>query len=79
MELKDKLQLKPDEKLVEVSHRMKGSMQEMDIYKYEIINSSGDVVGYVDYTDHTSIRGFSRTQTATQYDVNYKKIVDIDW
>lgn len=79
MELKDKLKLTPNEKLVEVSHRMKGSMQETDIYKYEIINSNGDVVGYVEYTDHTSIRGFNRTQSATQYDVNHKLIVDVNW
>lgn len=79
MELKDKLKLNAGEKLIKVSHRMKGTLQEMDIYKYNIVDSMGNVVGYVDHTDHTSINKFNRTQTATQYDINHKVILNINW
>ena len=54
MELKDKIILNSGETLVEISHKTKGPVGETDIYKYKIINSKGDIVGYVDHTDHTS-------------------------
>lgn len=79
MELKDKIILNSGETLVEISHKTKGPVGETDIYKYKIINSKGDTVGYVDHTDHTSIRGFQRTQSAIQYDINKRVIIDIHW
>jgi len=79
MELKDKIILNSGETLIEISHKTKGPVGETDIYKYKIINSMGDVVGYVDHTDHTSIKGFHRTQSAIQYDINNKVIIDIHW
>ncbi|HCA5259744.1 TPA: hypothetical protein MW256_001900 [Acinetobacter baumannii] len=79
MDLKDKIILNSGETLVEISHKTKGPVGETDIYKYKIINSKGDIVGYVDHTDHTSIRGFQRTQSAIQYDINKRVIIDIHW
>jgi len=79
MELKDKLKLNLGEQLIQVSHKMKGSLGETDIYKYEIIDSTGSIIGYVDHTDHTSIRGFNRTRSTTQYDANNKIVLDIHW
>ena len=79
MELQDKLNLNAGEKLIKVSHRMKGTLQEMDIYEYTIVDSNGNIVGYVDHTDYTAIKGFQRTQTATRYDTNRKVVLDITW
>lgn len=79
MELESKLKLNSGDKLIEVSHKVKGSLGETDIYKYEIVNSIGSVVGYVDHSDHTAIRGFKRTRSTTQFDLNHKVVLDIHW
>lgn len=79
MELENKLKLNHGDKLIKVSHKMKGSLQETDIYEYNIVDQNGNIVGYVDYTDHTSIKGFQRTQSATQYDIDRKVVLDITW
>lgn len=79
MELKDKIILNYGETLVEIRHKTKGPVGETDIYKYKIINSKGDIFGYVDHPDHTSIRGFERTQSAIQYDINKRVIIGIHW
>ncbi|WP_159515921.1 hypothetical protein [Acinetobacter sp. 18QD2AZ41W] len=79
MELEDKLKLNPGEKLVLVDHKMKGSLQEMDINKYNILNQKEAIVGYVDHTDHTAPKGFKRTQTAKHYDADKKLIMNITW
>ncbi len=79
MELENKLKLNQGDKLIEVSHKMKGPLQETDVYKYNIVDQNENIVGYVDHTDHTSIKGFQRTQTATQYDIDRKVVLDITW
>lgn len=79
MEWEDKLILNPGEVLVEESHRMKGSLQETDIYTYSIQNAAGENVGSVVRTDHTAIRGFARTQSVEQRDSTGTVIVDLRW
>ena len=79
MELLNKLKLSTGDKLVQTSHKSKGSLGETDIYKYNIVNQNGDITGYVEHTDHTSIKGFHRTQSATQYDINHRTVIDIHW
>lgn len=77
--MKDKLKLSAGETLVQENHRTKGTMAETDIWTYSIINSNGKKVGAVKHTDHTSIRGFNRTQSVEQHDSNGKLVVDIYW
>ena len=54
-------------------------MAETDIWTYSIWDANGNKVGSVVYTDHTSIKGFSRTQSVEQRDANGKIVVDITW
>lgn len=75
----DKLKLNKGDTLKHESHRSKGSMAETDIDTYSIVNSDGDIVGAVKHTDHTSIRGFERTQTIEQRDSSGNIVVHESW
>jgi hypothetical protein len=77
--LKSKLQLNHGDTLKLISHRSKGSLAETDIYTYSIINQSGEEIGIVEHTDHTSIKGFKRTQTLVQKNKSGKVIIDECW
>lgn len=77
--LEDKLKLNKGDTLKHESHRSKGSMAEMDIDTYSIVNSDGEIVGSVKHTDHTAIRGFNRTQTLEQKDTSGNLVVDETW
>ena len=77
--MKDKLKLNSGDQLVQESHRTKGTMAETDIWTYSIVDASGNKVGSVTHTDHTSLRGFNRTQSVEQRDESGKLIVDLTW
>ena len=77
--MESKLKLNQGDTLKHESHRSKGSMAETDIDTYSIVNSDGDIVGSVKHTDHTSIRGFNRTQTLEQKDTSGNIVVDKSW
>jgi hypothetical protein len=77
--LKDKVKLNPGEELKFESSHSKGFMAEEDINEYSVVNSEGLVVGKVKHTDHTAVRGFRRTQTVRQTDLNGTVIVDEHW
>lgn len=77
--MKEQLKLNPGESLVQESHRSKGTLAETDIWTYSIIDSKGNKVGTVVHTDHTSIKGLSRTQTVEQRDSVGKLVVDVTW
>jgi hypothetical protein len=77
--LKDRIKLNSGETLKQESHRSKGTMAETDIWTYAVLDSSGNKVGSVVHKDHTSIKGFNRTQSVEQRDANGKIIVDITW
>jgi len=77
--LESKLKLNQGDTLKQINHRSKGPMAETDIYTYSIINQAGEVVSTVEYTDHTSINGFHRTQTVVQKDMSGKVIVEAHW
>jgi hypothetical protein len=77
--MESKLKLKEGDTLKQTNHRMKGSMQETDIWTYDILNKSDETVGIVVHTDHTAIKGFGRTQTLEQKDISGNVIVDISW
>jgi len=77
--MKSKLKLNAGDTLKQTSHKMKGPMQETDIWTYSIINKDGKVVGSVIHTDHTAIKGFQRTQTVEQKDNTGNVIVSVSW
>lgn len=77
--MKDRIKLNPGETLKQEDHRSKGTMAETDIWTYTILDSSGKKVGSVVHTDHTSIKGFYRTQSVEQRDINGKIVVDVTW
>jgi hypothetical protein len=58
---------------------MKGSMQETDIYTYEVLDENREVVGVVVHTHHTAIKGFRVTQTVEQKDTSGNVIVSTSW
>jgi len=77
--MESKLKFNEGDTLKQTNHRMKGSMQETDIWTYDILNKNGETVGTIIHTDHTAIKGFGRTQTVEQKDISGKVIVDISW
>ena len=77
--MESKLKLNVGDTLKQTNHRMKGPMQEIDIWEYDILNKNGETVGTVIHTDHTAIKGFGRTQTVEQKDISGKIIVYISW
>ena len=77
--MQTKLKLNPGEKLKLENSRMKGTLSETDIDQYSIINQAGDVVGSVEHTNHTSIKGSRRTQHVTQKDQAGNIVVELSW
>ncbi|UBU50192.1 hypothetical protein LCW13_08095 [Cobetia amphilecti] len=77
--MKDKIKLNPGETLKLESQRSKGTMAETDISKYAILDSSGEKVGSILYKDHTSIKGFNRTQSIEQRDSHGNIVVEVTW
>ncbi len=77
--MESKLKLNEGDTLKQTDHRMKGPMQETDIWTYSILNKDGEVVGSVVHTDHTAIKGFRRTQTVEQKDSLGNVIVSTSW
>ncbi|EOX1815602.1 hypothetical protein ACPDXT_003508 [Vibrio cholerae] len=77
--MRTKVKLKNGESLNLVGHRTKGTMAEMDIYDYVVMDSFGVIVGKVEYTDHTAIRGFHRTQRLKQVDNLGNVIIEETW
>ena len=76
--MESKLILNDGDTIKQTNHKMKGPMQETDIYTYSILNKDGEVVGTVEHTDHTGMKG-KRTQSVTQKDLTGKILVDITW
>ncbi|MEK0269873.1 hypothetical protein WM008_09430 [Vibrio vulnificus] len=77
--MKTRIKLSNGEMLKRISSRTKGFMGETDITDYQIIGSEGNVVGSVVYTDHTAIRGLTRTQTVEQKDQAGNTVVSESW
>ncbi|WP_331775449.1 hypothetical protein [Sulfurospirillum sp. 1612] len=77
--MESKLNLNAGDTLKQTEHKMKGPMQETDIWTYEILNQDGEVVGSVIHKDHTAIKGFRRTQSVEQKDSSGNVIVSTSW
>ncbi|MCO7223221.1 hypothetical protein [Pleionea sp. CnH1-48] len=72
--------LNDGDQLIHVSHRLKGSLGQTDIDHYEIINGTGDVVGYVKLEDHTDIKApHTQSITLTQKNENGEEVHHETW
>lgn len=77
--MQNRIKISNDEVLIEKSHRTKGPLSETDIWTYSIVNSLGEQVGTVVHEDHTSIKGFRRTQSVEQRDASGSIVVSETW
>jgi hypothetical protein len=77
--MEDRLKLAPGQSLKLEGRREKGTMGQTEIYTYAVINSAGENVGSVVYTDHTALRGLGRTQSVVQKDTSGQVLVDVSW
>ncbi|MCK4841970.1 MAG: hypothetical protein KAT04_08810 [Methylococcales bacterium] len=77
--MKNRLKLNPGDELILQNSRSKGPMAETDIYTYSIVSKTGEEIGSVVHTDHTSINGFKRTQTVVQKDSLGNVTIDKSW
>lgn len=77
--MRTKIKLNEGEELNLEFSRSKGSMAETDIDNYSVINQTGEIVGSVEHTDHTSLNGFKRTQHVIQKDKSGNIIVELSW
>lgn len=78
-DVRKRVVLKEDETLVSKGSRTKGFMGETDINSYEVINSNNEIVGTVEHTHHTAVKGFKVTQCLIQKDKAGNTIVDERW
>ena len=73
---KDKVILNGDEELKFESSKQSGFMQETDTDIYSIVRKDGTKTGSVKVIDHTAVKGFKRTISVQQIDINGKTVVD---
>lgn len=77
--MESKLKLNVGDTLKQIDHKMKGFMQETDIWTYLILNKDGEVVGSVRHTEHTAVKGFRKTQSVEQKDSSGNILVSTSW
>lgn len=77
--MESRVKLNNGESLRQINHRSKGPLAETDIYEYEIVDSSGAVVGTLTYTDHTTINGLRRQQSIVQHNSSGKLVHEERW
>ncbi|MAD89432.1 MAG: hypothetical protein ABNH03_14575 [Alteromonas sp.] len=77
--VKQKLSLNQGETVKLTGHKMKGSLQETDLYSYDILDSNGQKAGTVEYTHHTAIKSFRVTQSVTQKTLDGVTVVNDTW
>lgn len=76
---KTKIVLAPGQSLKHVSSTSKGFMQETDVDTYDVLDVDAHIIGSVVVEDHTAIKGFRRTISVLQKDINGATIVDEAW
>lgn len=79
MSISEKLTLGPGESLRRDGSRSKGFMGETDITNYSSLDASGNVVGTVEHSEHTAVKGFRVTNSVTQTDSQGKVVVSKNW
>lgn len=77
--MKEKLKLAAGEKLKHVNSRSQGFMGETDVTSYLILDASDNIVGSVEHTEHTAVKGFRVTHSVVQKDSNGNIVVQTSW
>lgn len=73
------LKLNPGETLRFDSSRSTGFMGETDVSSYSILDASGNVVGNVEHTEHTAVKGFRVSNTVVQKSNDGTILVQHSW
>lgn len=71
---KDKVVLREGEKLEHQGSKVSGFMGETDIDTYAIVDANGIQTGTVVVEDHTAVKGFKRTITVTQTNLQGEEV-----
>ncbi|WP_329767790.1 hypothetical protein [Stenotrophomonas muris] len=79
MSLSEQLELKDGERLRRDSSREIGPLANIDIVNYSVLDAQGDVVGKVEYTEDTAIKGFKVTRKAVRTDLEGKIVLQKFW
>ena len=77
--MREKLKLQPDQTLRKIGSTTDGFMGETDVSEFEIVNERGEVMGFVTYKEHMTVKGFRQTYSLVQKDLNQRIIVDQRW
>lgn len=77
--MKSKLKLASGETLRHEGSRSEGFMGETDIASYSVIDVAGNVVGTVEHTQHTAVKGFRVSNAVVQRDLQGTILVDTSW
>lgn len=76
---RSKVILQPGESLEHKRSSSKGFMGETEVDEYDVLDTNGKIVGKVVYTEHTAVKGFHRTQTVRQIDMEGRVLRDTNW
>jgi hypothetical protein len=79
MSISEKLALGAGETLRMDSTRTKGFVGETDVTCYSVLDASGNIIGTVTHTEHTAVRGFRVTNSATRTDLQGNVVVTANW
>lgn len=77
--MQDRLKLGHGDTLKQVRTREVGFMGDTDITDFVILDSEGNVVGRVEFSEHVAVNGFRRTNTVVQKDAQGNTIVSESW
>lgn len=77
--MRERLKLAADEELRLEASRSKGFMSETDVTDYSIIDGAGNVVGTIEFTEHTAVKGLRVTNTVVQKDADGQVVVRESW
>lgn len=77
--MRDKLKLAEGDTLNYKASRMKGFAGETDVNDYDIVDATGTVIGSVEFTEHTAVRGLRTTHSLVQKDAQGKVVVSTSW
>jgi hypothetical protein len=79
MSISEKLGLGQGESLRMDGTRTKGFMGETDVTNYSVLDASGNVVGIIEHAEHTAVKGFRVTNSATRIDLQGKVVATANW
>lgn len=77
--MRDRLKLEEGHTVKLVKSREIGFMGETDVSDFEILDANGNVVGSVELSEHTAVKGFRKTNRVVQRDAQGNTVVSETW